>query len=706
MKFIKVFLQGLFSVLIIFPATNLNASQSLTAKIEIPYQDSLVRGDVPVFGKACGKDFKEFLLDYGQGKDPKDWTLINRSDIAQKDYKSSVGVDITAFGKTIDGNLGTWDAGLDEYKYGKHPVNLSGIYTLRLRVLDSRGNVAEDKIPVEIGHVILNSIGGKAESRDGMASFKVAEHSLYTSAILVSLKVIDKNPFPQDGLTSGSKVYELREPGEKFTQPVTLTVKYDKNIDSSLLRIYSYDTQKKDWQPLNSELNEAENTLSAKITQTPLKFALYGIFLSRENSTQLTSAQKAKAKKPKDEIIFQYNTFKEGFEEWHTKYPEIGAKLSLAKKDDGTSCLMLSNQTTPSNFSSSIINEPFDVKKYSFVRFDYNIPKDIKINFQVRVGDKWYEIVFTGDEKIYWDVNMEKIGRVESVIADDKWHIGYFNLYDMLKDKTNDFVIQEFTMADWDITGFMKLELGHNKKEASYCIGNFVVAPTCSNLMVEAWKAFDRKDFASSRKYANSAIDIGKDINQENIINDVATCRFILAEILRLEGKINEAKSEYQYIVQNYPQAKCWNLGGWFWKVADTAKDRIFTLETGYDFGDYSSEYLTNKAWEGLNKKDYRQVDIYAEKCIYLYKEEARSQQNSLKDFAPNSFIPYYWSLNNVGTCYFILGETNLAQKKYDDAKRMYQEVIDNYAYARCWEPRGWFWKVSKVAKERLQKIK
>lgn len=691
---------------ILLSIPNLYAASTLTAKIEIPYPDSLVRGDVPVFGKAYGKDFKEFILDYGEGKGPKEWILINKSNIPQKEYKSSVGQDMTSFGKTIDGNLGTWKTGLDEYEYGEHPVNLSGTYTLRLRTFDKQGKVAEDKITVEVGRIILNSIGGKAQSQDGLATLEVQEHSLYTSAILASLKALDKNPFSQEGLTLVSDVYELREPNEKFAQPIILKIKYNTKLDPRTLKIYCYDTNKKNWQPLDSKLIEDENAVSAQIIRTPPKFALYAIFSSNEKIEEILPRQQTFTKKSKDDILFQHNIFEEDIETWHTKYADIGAGLSLAKKEDNTNCLKLTNQTSPSNFSSSIITEPFDAKDYPFIKFDYKIPKDLKINFHVKAGGKWYDIVFTDDEKIYWDVNMEKIGEVKNIIADNNWHTAYFNLYDMLKDKTNDYLIQELTLADWDVTGFMKLELGHNKKDITYYIDNFIIAPSASDLMVKAWQTFDKKEFDKSKRYAQAAIDIYQDIKDSPyILNDVATCHFIIADILRIEGKIDESKAKYQFIAQNYPQSKCWDLRGWFWNVADVAKDRIFTLETGYDFGDYTSEYLTNKAWEGLDKKDYRQVEVYAQKCIYLYQEQAKSQQNSLKNLAPDSFIPYFWALNNVGTCYFILGEAYLAQKRYEDAKSMYQQVIDNYSYARCWEPRGWFWKVSDVAKEKLKKI-
>ena len=35
----------------------------LVARIILPVKDDLVRGDVPVFGKACGRDFKRYKVE-------------------------------------------------------------------------------------------------------------------------------------------------------------------------------------------------------------------------------------------------------------------------------------------------------------------------------------------------------------------------------------------------------------------------------------------------------------------------------------------------------------------------------------------------------------------------------------------------------------------------------------------------------------------
>jgi hypothetical protein len=45
----------------------------------------------------------------------------------------------------------------------------------------------------------------------------------------------------------------------------------------------------------------------------------------------------------------------------------------------------------------------------------------------------------------------------------------------MLKSKNKELLITEMTMADWDSSGFMKLENGHNPIGVSYYIDNFMI---------------------------------------------------------------------------------------------------------------------------------------------------------------------------------------------------------------------------------------
>ena len=68
------------------------------------------------------------------------------------------------------------------------------------------------------------------------------------------------------------------------------------------------------------------------------------------------------------------------------------------------------------------------------------------------------------------------------------------------------------------------------------------------------------------------------------------------------------------------------------------------------DYGDYSSETLTTRAWDALGAGEYLNAIKYTEKCAELYEAEAREMQATLKVRAPDNKVNDYWALNDVGT--------------------------------------------------------
>lgn len=452
---------------------------ALQAKIIVPYPNVLIRGDVPIYGIACGKDFKAYELAYGRGEKPDLWVTISRS---EKEEKSSSGLPNINFSidKTIPGNLGIWDTGLTEYSYGEHKVDLPmGIYTLKLTVFGKTGETKEDRVIVEVGRVVLNSSGGKLISPDGKARLTIQEHSLYSAVRVFSLKSIDisKHSWLGKEYTLVGEIYELNPPGEKFNQNAVLEIGYDHSKVSNRenLGIFVFNPNIKRWEHLETFRNDDVNVLTAMINSVPEKFALYAVGEGKDITNSILRQAKINVDDSRGEVLCN-NDFESGFNQWKNKYGEVGALLELDKGGAGNGqCLKLTAQGERGNFASAVISKPFDAQKYQIVSFDYKIPSDIKINFLVKVNGKWFDIVFTDDEKIYWDINMEKGGEVPNVNADDKWHHAEFNLFDMLKGRTNSYVIEEMELADWDCIGFMKLEFGHTRKGSSFYIDNFEI---------------------------------------------------------------------------------------------------------------------------------------------------------------------------------------------------------------------------------------
>lgn len=254
--------------------------------------------------------------------------------------------------------------------------------------------------------------------------------------------------------------------------------------------------------------------------------------------------------------------------------------------------------------------------------------------------------------------------------------------------------------------------------QSPWDFGNF----TSQTLTTKAWEALSANSAEAVEAYTTKCIELyaQRALEQsmaqtdfapkENAfdlwaLNDVATSYFIRGKMRAQLGQAELAKEDFNQILEHFPYAQAWDTRGWFWHVADAAKDQINMLGTNYDFGDYTSQTLVLKAWEALGKQDNKGVELFARKCIQLYEAEAHKQQAMLQEFAPKEKAFNYWALNDVGTAYFILGQSLEAQGRRDEAKLAFQKVVEELGFAQCWDPRGWFWKVAVGSRGQLNKL-
>lgn len=128
--------------------------------------------------------------------------------------------------------------------------------------------------------------------------------------------------------------------------------------------------------------------------------------------------------------------------------------------------------------------------------------------------------------------------------------------------------------------------------------------------------------------------------------------------------------------------------------------------EVTLDFGDHSSSTLTTKAWDAFGAKSHKSATVYANKCIELYREKALAMQKGLTS-APTEkeAIARNWALNDVGTCYYILGQVHEAQGRKKEAITAYQTLVKELPLAHCWDTKGWYWKPADPARERIKAL-
>lgn len=133
------------------------------------------------------------------------------------------------------------------------------------------------------------------------------------------------------------------------------------------------------------------------------------------------------------------------------------------------------------------------------------------------------------------------------------------------------------------------------------------------------------------------------------------------------------------------------------------AEQNIQAAAAATDFGDSSSETLTVKAWKALAEKKYPELFAYTSRCVELYADEAKRMNGEMTDYEPSATAAQKWALNDVGTCLFIKGEAYVNLERYPEAVKAYRAVVDDYKYAQCWDPKGWYWRPAEVAEKKAE---
>ncbi|MFH1246138.1 MAG: glycoside hydrolase family 2 TIM barrel-domain containing protein [Candidatus Omnitrophota bacterium] len=116
------------------------------------------------------------------------------------------------------------------------------------------------------------------------------------------------------------------------------------------------------------------------------------------------------------------------------------------------------------------------------------------------------------------------------------------------------------------------------------------------DLTVKAWDALGKKDYAAARAYTQKCIDLyqeealqqqntledfppAKKHNIYNSLNNTAACYFIRAEALMRQEKLEEARRDFQTVIDKFSFAQYWDPRGWFWKIAEKSQESIVKID-------------------------------------------------------------------------------------------------------------------------------
>ena len=136
-----------------------------------------------------------------------------------------------------------------------------------------------------------------------------------------------------------------------------------------------------------------------------------------------------------------------------------------------------------------------------------------------------------------------------------------------------------------------------------------------------------------------------------------------------------------------------------------TQQDIQTSAET-LDYGDYTSQVLTTKAWEALDDKNYPAVFAYTQKCEELYGEEGKQMNDGLEYFASPEDAAELWALNDVGTSLYIMATAYEKLEMYPQASEAYKKLANDYSFAQAWDPKGWYWKPATGAASKVEQFK
>jgi hypothetical protein len=133
------------------------------------------------------------------------------------------------------------------------------------------------------------------------------------------------------------------------------------------------------------------------------------------------------------------------------------------------------------------------------------------------------------------------------------------------------------------------------------------------------------------------------------------------------------------------------------------------------------NERFTTAAWMSYRTNQFLVAISNANLCIEQFEVQAEQVQNDM--LRTNATMPPVGRvgtnlfttiaaegpLNDVATCYFIIGESKKQLVHRDgvtmgEARNAYERA-KFFTYARCWDTNGYFWSVADAANARLKRL-
>jgi len=477
----------------------INSTDSLKGKIVIPSTHDLIRSDVTIYGVAGGRNFMNYIVEYGKGTDPDRWYLIDQSDKPQNKFSPSELPDLLKGDLDLRGNLATWNTGLKNWEHLPwHPASdttdFNGIYTIRLTVIGKNNQKVEDRVVCEVGRVIAQCIPGIACNEDQSVILRFPEQALTKPFRLYSIIPQNSTDFPvPSSIQLVSDIYRIREDGDIFIKPVSLemhltdkmTSKLAPATDLSQISIYSYDSLAKMWNAIPTRYISELKTYQAELTKLPYPKALFALIYDR--SAQLSLKRdiddqlsiKELENTVTDKKVLCLDDFSKDLSEWSARDGGSGASISVIPDGHAKNnpCIKVFPTNVHSDFACNIRTSPYSLAHYQMLSFNYKMESPVKLAMMFSVANRWYALGINGyniDSK-YKDVNITYIGQISDIKSDGSWHHAEINLWNILNQYTRNYEIDHVILANWKVNGFMNLDFGNNAVGSSIMFDDFSI---------------------------------------------------------------------------------------------------------------------------------------------------------------------------------------------------------------------------------------
>ncbi|MCX7926558.1 MAG: tetratricopeptide repeat protein [Candidatus Omnitrophica bacterium] len=196
-----------------------------------------------------------------------------------------------------------------------------------------------------------------------------------------------------------------------------------------------------------------------------------------------------------------------------------------------------------------------------------------------------------------WEKISEKVTEVMDnlfVIVGDEKDISkvYNKIYDKLAEE-----LKKANISDSDILACadqeMKTSLSKQKNDPMAI--DFSKYTSSQELMTQAWKVYNEKNYEQSLAFANEVIKrYEKEAKKQQAsltnfapagreadywaLNDVGTAYYLLGNIYRDQKDKEKAKINYKKVIDDFSFAQCWDTQGWWWKVKSAAEEELAKL--------------------------------------------------------------------------------------------------------------------------------